>query len=94
MRTKKCFWTSFNEQLADLFFALKERWECEKEFEDINEYGKALENNGLLPKCGGKIIAMTKRPFGFKAQCLDGIIHVFIKTEGNTWKICAKSVEN
>lgn len=42
-----------------------ERWQDEKEYEDINDYATLFKDK--VEKHGGKFLKMTKRPFGFKA---------------------------
>jgi hypothetical protein len=49
--------------LRDLLFDLKFRWSNEREFEDINDYGKVIASQ--LPE-GFKLEKMTKSPFGFQ----------------------------
>jgi hypothetical protein len=50
------------DDIADPVFCLKARWSCEREFEDINDYGKVIARK--LPS-GFKLEKMTKAPFGF-----------------------------
>ena len=49
--------------LTDFLSNLFGRWQDEREYEDIADYGKAIA--AQLPE-GFKLIAMQKRPFGFK----------------------------
>jgi len=44
------------------FIYLYERWQDEKEYEDIKDYQKPLDT--LATKCGIVITKMNKRPFG------------------------------
>lgn len=41
---------------------LYRRWQDEKQYEDINEYGDAIKK--VLPKKGVTFLRMSKRPFG------------------------------
>lgn len=50
------------DDLAEPVFQLKARWSCEREFEDINDYGKVITK--WLP-AGFTLEKMTKAPFGF-----------------------------
>jgi hypothetical protein len=45
------------------------RWQDEKEYEDINDYGKPVQE--ALEKIGGKLISMHKKPFGFTYELAD-----------------------
>jgi hypothetical protein len=70
-----------NEDFRETVFALSSRWACEREFEDINDYGKVISSN--LPE-GFKLMKMTKKPFGF---------HFSIGTEAvYHYKVTARSV--
>lgn len=52
-------------KLEDHFFSLFRRWEDEKEYEDFEDYNKALK--AAYAKYGIIVNSATKRPFGFKA---------------------------
>lgn len=79
-------WTMTNDKYTDFLCYLWERWQDEKEYEDINDYLKAIQIR--IPGD----FKMTKRPFGFVAKCDDGNIHVSVKSQGRYLKLCAKSV--
>lgn len=49
--------------VEDLLSNLHFRWQCEREHEDFNDYGEAIEKS-LPPEI--KMVDMTKRPFGFR----------------------------
>jgi hypothetical protein len=49
--------------LESLMAQLWARWQDEQQYEDINDYAKPL--TGTVEAVGGKIVKMTKRPFGF-----------------------------
>lgn len=53
----------FFEDSQTLVGNLYARWQDEKEYEDINDYGKPVQK--ALDKIGGKLVSMHKRPFGF-----------------------------
>jgi hypothetical protein len=55
------FWCS--SKVSERVGYLAGRWADEKEYEDIAEYQKNLQE--LANKYGIKILSMTKRPFGF-----------------------------
>lgn len=48
--------------LEETMAHLYSRWQDEKEYEDINDYGAVIIKK--LPK-GFKLLKMSKRPFGF-----------------------------
>lgn len=65
--SKKITWESFGELLNKkgvLLCNLWERWQDEKEYEDIEDYGKVIAK-----ELGFKSVEMSKRPFGFKVPC-------------------------
>lgn len=49
------------------------RWLDEKDYEDINDYAILFEN--FIKEVGGKLVSMTKRPFGFKCNIGGVIFH-------------------
>jgi len=49
------------------------RWLDEKDYEDINEYAVLFET--FIKEVGGKLVSMTKRPFGFKCNIGGFIFH-------------------
>lgn len=53
------------------------RWQDEKEYEDINDYGDVLKPR--IEEVGGRMIRMLKRPFGFRVA-LDGKEYKFSHT--------------
>jgi len=83
-----------NKSVGNAFFNLYDRWRDESEYEDINDYGKAIMNtiNKQYPEYGAKLLASTKRPFGVKIQIEDKKVHIFAKLKGSYVVICAKLV--
>lgn len=53
------------------------RWQDEREYEDINDYGKVFA--GKLPE-GFSLTRMTKRPFGFHFSIASGASFHFTVT--------------
>lgn len=51
------------DELTDLICTLLDRWECEKEFEDLSDYGEVIEK--ALKKYGANFIMMLCDPFGY-----------------------------
>ena len=85
--TKQEIWAAINEEkTSNFFFSLYERWQDEKEYEDIADYLKAIQNS--IPEA----YSITKRPFGIKCKASDGNIHAFIKAKGNVIQLCAKNI--
>lgn len=60
----------FSEAVADLSFNLWNRWQDEKDYEDINDYLEPYKP--LAKKYGVELIKMTKRPFGLQFRISDG----------------------
>ena len=72
----------FND-VSDFVENLASRWQHEKEYEDIAEYQKVIQQ--LLPK-GFVITAMTKRPFGFKFKIgTDAVYSVYCNRRNVGW---------
>ncbi|MEF9983752.1 MAG: hypothetical protein RR806_07495 [Oscillospiraceae bacterium] len=72
---------------ANLFCNLYERWQDEKDYEDIAEYLKVIQKS--IPEA----IKITKRPFSVMCKCDDGILQIGIKRKGEYMQIFAKSVK-
>ena len=51
-------WNKINDKNADLLFYLRERWQDEKKYEDINDYLHRIQQD--IPEA----YKITKRPFG------------------------------
>lgn len=71
-------WKKTNEEKVAKFICyLWERWQDEHEYEDINDYLKAIQS--YIPEAS----KMMKRPFGFAAKCDDGDLKVCVRLKGN-----------
>ena len=69
---------------ANLLANLCDRWASEREFENIEDY--AVQIKTALP-AGFELLAMTKRPFGFKFTIGTGATyHMTANARGVTWK--------
>ena len=77
-------WEKINKENADLLCDLWERWQDEKEYEDIQDYLEVIQKH--IPEA----YKITKRPFGVHCKCDDGEIHVQVKREGNYLKLVGK----
>lgn len=77
-------WQKVNSEDANFLFYLWERWQDEKEYEDIQEYLKAIQKS--IPEA----FKITKRPFGIVCECDDGQMHIQIKRQGNYLKMFGK----
>lgn len=60
---------TFYRSTQPLMLNLYARWQDEKEYEDIGDYGTVLAKE--VVKIGGTFLKMTKRPWGFTAQIGD-----------------------
>lgn len=57
------------------------RWQDEKEYEDIKDYGVPIKA-AIKDIKSVKTVTMTKSPFGFKFTCVDGSKYrCFVKGE-------------
>lgn len=62
----------------DVLVYLYERWQDEKEYEDIGEYLQVIKQ--YIPEA----TKMYKRPFGVACEVADGVfLHVSIQRSGN-----------
>jgi len=87
--TRQEIWTAINTDKTSAFlFSLYERWQDEKDYEDIADYLTAFQKS--IPQA----YAMTKRPFGVKCKGSDGNIHAFVKRKGNIIQLSAKNTNN
>ena len=80
-------WKKLNEQkvIVDFLFYLYERWQDEKEYEDIKDDLKEIKNH--IPQAQ----RMTKRPFGVVCKCEDCDLSIYIKKNGDYLQMFAKS---
>lgn len=87
MLTRKESWKNItqSEEKQERLFYLYGRWQDEKEFEDFKEYEDDMK------KCFENAIKGTKRPFGVKIQCSDGVLHIHVKRKGNYLQVFGKS---
>ena len=67
---------------------LRERWICEHEYEDFNEYTNALAK--ILPD-GATQVKGTKRPFGVKFAYNGKQHHIYLKITSNYQTLVLKS---
>ncbi len=71
------------ESMTEQMIYLYSRWQDEKEYEDIADYGNAMKGN--LPKWA-TFVKVTERPFGFKFKTEDGRLYSFtINARKYTW---------
>lgn len=75
--TRNELWEKVNKENSTLLCNLWERWQDEKEYEDINDYLTVIQKH--IPEA--KII--SKRPFGVNCICDDGNIKISVKLKGN-----------
>lgn len=70
---------------VELLYNLYERWQMEKDYEDIQDYLLVIQKT--IPEA----YAITQRPFGVKCSCDDGDIHIYLKIVKNSCQILAKN---
>lgn len=63
------------------------RWQDEKKFEDINDYGKALAAPACKAINGAKLVSANKKPFGatFSVPGMPYDIRLEIRASGIGW---------
>lgn len=85
-----------NDKIANTFFKLFYRWQDEKEYEDINDYGETIVNainENIEGKYKVTLIKATQRPFGVKVKINNRRFHFTIekrKANINYIVLCAK----
>ena len=78
----------YNKEVSNTFANLWERWQCEKDYEDINEYGKVLHGAiNKIDEC--MLFKATKKPFGVKVYRAGQLIHFYMKRKGSYLVMCA-----
>lgn len=89
--TKKLTWESFCKFLdknGRMLCNLWERWQDEKEYEDIADYGK------VISKELGVDVSMDNRPFGFHVICSKGLAKATVTCRGNKLAVNARLYPN
>ena len=82
-----------NENILCIFANLYCRWQDEKEYENINDYGIAIVSaiNKEMPALKATCIQATKKPFGVKFYVDGMLFHFYAKLKGrNNICICVK----
>lgn len=76
----------FNDNACEtLMFALYDRWQNEKEYEDIKDYLKLV--NEFLKTHKMEAVKMNKRPFGFNFTAgTDAVYQVYMNSTSLGWK--------
>jgi hypothetical protein len=70
----KKFWRDNQEILENLYC----RWQDEKEYEDIKDYGEVIRPK--VEKIGGKFLKMLKRPFGYNFQLGGATYRIYVNS--------------
>lgn len=73
-----------NQQIANMFGSLQNRWQDEQEYEDINDYAIPLKKLGL------DVVKMVKRPFAAHVR-VEGVI-VSFRVDMRKGRFTAKKV--
>lgn len=81
-----------NEKVGNALYNLYDRWLDESEYEDINDYGKAIADIMAkeFPSYDIKLVQTTKRPFGVKVKMNGSTYSVWIKIKGCYANLCGK----
>jgi hypothetical protein len=66
---RKAIASKFFDDSHELMSILYSRWQDEKEYEDIADYGKVISEK--VDAIGGTFVKMKKRPFGFTYKLAD-----------------------
>lgn len=83
-----------NETIGQTMVNLFDRWQDESEYEDVNDYGKAIVEsiNKQYPTYNVKFVSATKRPFGVKVKIGYAKVHFFLKMKNGGFVLCAKYI--
>lgn len=76
--------SSFLNEGAETLSYLYERWQDEREHEDINDYAKPLAK--LAEKHGLSIIKMNKKPFGCNVSINNRKFQIDVTARSMGWK--------
>jgi len=78
-------WDKIKRDDADFLIDLWHRWQDEKDYEDINDYLKAIQRS--IPQA----YKITKRPFGIRCRCDGCDLVVQIKRNGKYLNMTGES---
>ena len=84
-----------NDNIANVMFNLWERWQDEKMYEDINDYGKVIAEKiqKEFPTWEVKYPSGTKKPFGVKVMVNKVYLHIFVKVKNSQYLVlCGKKL--
>ena len=72
-----------NENVANAFFNGWNRWQDEKDCEDINDYAQVLMSiiKNEFPQYDMNLVGGSKRPFGIKIMLYCYKMHIFVKVK-------------
>ncbi len=80
----------YNANVTNTFANLWDRWQDEKDYEDINEYAKVL--HGAINEIGEcMLFKATKKPFGVKVYRAGQLIHFYMKLKGSFLVMCSET---
>ena len=81
-----------DDAVIDTFCNLYMRWQDEKYYENINDYGNVMLTaiKNLAKEVNVNLIATTQKPFGIKTTINGKILHFFVKKKGNYLCVCAR----
>ncbi len=81
----------FQQEAAKIIVYLYERWQDEKQYENIDTYLQPLKQTAK--KCGVILRVMTKRPFGVEVKAGRCIGHVTLRARpGNRLQFTTKEL--
>ena len=83
-----------NDKVGQAFYNLFDRWQDEQEYEDINEYGKAIHNTIMrqYPEYDVRLVKTTKEPFGVVIEVDDKKVHIYVELKNLYLYIKAKLI--
>lgn len=81
--------------VGQAFYNLFDRWQDECEYEDINDYGKAILKtiNKSFPEYEAKLIKSTDEPFGVIIQVGNIKAHLYVKLNNCYLHLYAKLIK-
>lgn len=81
-----------DDAVIDTFCNLYMRWQDEKYYEDINDYGNVMLTaiKNVAKEVNVNLIATTQKPFGIKTTINGKTLYIFVKRKGNYLCVCAR----
>lgn len=78
--------------LRDVFISLYERWQEEKDNEELSDYGSVLTSNiNVFSKTTYKLLTTTEQPFGVVVSCGGLTVRFFLEEKDGLLYLVART---